>query len=174
MYDKCQFAYRKGPSTVCALLTLHDLVVKLLDNNDNAAVRLITFDMSHAFESVSHDILVNFFVHSDLPGTSVFACFLKSYLSGRCQRVRIGSTTSSISTVTNGVPQGSVLGPYLFAVFMSSFCVKNARTSVVKYADDVTIVIPVKKSDFHDVSFAIDEINNFKKWCTEPRHVYQY
>ena len=50
---------------------------------------------------------------------------------------------------------------------MSSFRAFHTRTSVIKYADDVTIVIPVKKNEFHDVSFMMDEIENFKRWCIE-------
>ncbi|MEL7309737.1 MAG: hypothetical protein AAGK05_19085, partial [Pseudomonadota bacterium] len=50
--DDCQFAYRKKSSTVCALVTIHETVLKFLDNSEIGAVRIITFDMSHAFDCV--------------------------------------------------------------------------------------------------------------------------
>ena len=74
---------------------------------------------------------------------------------------------SSFSDVTSGVPQGSVLGPYLFAVFMSTFCIIDPRTKLVKYADDATIIIPVFKSNTDDLSVVSNEVENFSSWCAE-------
>ena len=98
-----------------------------------------------------------------------FISWLQSYLENRKQRVRIGDTVSSFSEVTSGVPQGSILGPCLFAIFMSSYSAYDSNTLVTKYADDVTIVIPVKKENFDDLTTLSAEIDNFKRWCEENK-----
>ena len=104
-----------------------------------------------------------------MSNSAAFSLWLLSYLDGRQQRVRIGETVSSFSNVTSGVPQGSILGPILFAIFMSSYCPNDSLTSVIKYADDVTIIIPVKKNKFDDLTAVTCEIENFKKWCSDNK-----
>ena len=69
--------------------------------------------------------------------------------------------------MSSGVPQGSVLGPYLFAIFMSTYQPFFNDTCVVKYADDVTLVLPVHKSSFNDLSRVNFEINSFYDWCSK-------
>ena len=155
---------------MCALLTVQDEIVKLLDECDVGAVRIVTFDNSRAFDCVSHGLLTNC-INSALTctGNVTFVSWLQSYLENRKQRVRIGDTVSSFSEVTSGVPQGSILGPCLFAIFMSSYSAYDSNTLVTKYADDVTIVIPVKKENFDDLTTVSAEIDNFKRWCEENK-----
>lgn len=162
-YDDSQFAYRKNSSTTCALLTIQENILRFLDDPEICAVRLLTFDMSHAFDCVPHDILVNHILRE----CESFGGWLANYLSQRRQRVRLGNTMSSFSDVTSGVPQGSILGPYLFSVFMSSFSAFDLRTKLVKYADDVSIIVPVFKEDIEDLSLVTNEIVNFSSWCSE-------
>ena len=162
-YDDCQFAYRKNSSTVCALITAHDCILRFLDDPLICAARVLTFDMSHAFDSVPHDRLVNRIIDEN----ECLGVWLSNYLSSRQQRVRLGQTTSSLCNVTSGVPQGSILGPYLFSIFMSTYSTLNSLTKLIKYADDVTIVIPIFKSNTDDLSIVSSEIENFSRWCTE-------
>jgi hypothetical protein len=162
-YDATQFAYRKSSSTVCALLTVHDCIVKYLDDPNICAVRVLTFDMSRAFDSVPHKILIE----GVTTRCEYFGRWLHGYLCHRQQRVRLGETLSSFSCVTSGVPQGSILGPYLFAVFMSTFSTVDSKTKLVKYADDVTLVLPVFKNNIDDFSTITNEINNFSMWCVK-------
>lgn len=166
-YDECQFAYRRDSSTVCALVTIHDTILRFLDDVDIGAVRVITFDMSHAFDSVSHSILLQRFCMSNFPDSDKFVLWLRSYLTNRKQRVRLGETTSSLCDVSSGVPQGSILGPFLFAIFMSTYNPFSPSTKVVKFADDVTIILPVHKSAFDDLSSVTCEVENFSLWCKE-------
>ena len=88
LYDDFQYAYRKNSSTVCALLAIHDAILCFLDDPDICAVRVITFDMSHAFDSVSHSMLLEKFLENSSPDSMFFIRWLRDYLTNRRQRVK--------------------------------------------------------------------------------------
>ena len=163
-YDKEQFSYRPFSSTVCALVTIQDSVVRLLDDCNVAGVHVITLDMSRAFDSVPHDLILSFLRNLDLPDCELFVNWINSYLNNRKQRVRLFNTYSSVSNVLSGVPQGSVLGPYLFALFMSTYHSLFDDTCLIKYADDVTLIVPVYKHDLNSPHATL-EVHHFQNWC---------
>jgi hypothetical protein len=165
-YDHSQFAYRPKSSTVIALIHIHDHVLRLLEKADVFAVRILTFDMTHAFDSVPHHLLLECISELQMPDCEMFVNWLNSYLCNRRQRVKLGEIRSSIVSVTSGIPQGSVLGPYLFALYMSSYKPFSSCVEVIKYADDVTLLVPVHKNDFDDLSLVTVEVENFKAWCS--------
>jgi hypothetical protein len=169
--DSSQFAYKKKSSTVHALITLHDRILSSLDDTDVIGVRVIAFDLSHAFDCIPHHILLQRIAALDFPQKNYFVNWLNAYLSNRQQRVRLGEMRSCLTNVTSGVPQGSILGPLLFSIFMSTFCAKDLNVSVIKYADDVSIVVPVLKDAPDDLVLFNQEIDNFKLWCQENRMI---
>jgi hypothetical protein len=138
-----QFGFRPGSSTTCALITLHDYITRCLDNRKVAGVQVVTYDFSKAFDRLQHDIIVNRLMECNMPGKLV--SWLSSYLEDRRQYVKVGTVTSALVSVTSGVPQGSLLGPFLFSVVMGSLRIRCTDCCVVKYADDITLSMPIYK-----------------------------
>ena len=98
---------------------------------------------------------------------SGFVLLLTDYLKDRRQTVRVNGHRSTLKCVTSGVPQGSLLGPYLFGLFISSLQPLQTSTSMVKYVDDVSLVAPVRrKNAIDDLNMIQAEIKNITQWST--------
>ena len=121
--------------------------------------------MSRAFDRVPFHLLLTCLSKLNFPECHSFVNWLRSYLYERQQRVKLGKTKSSLLPGTSGVPQRSVLGPVLFSVYLSSYKPCNSIVQVVKYADDVSLIVPIHKSEVDDVFLAKKEIENFELWC---------
>lgn len=131
-----QSGFRKQHSTETALLKVHDDIAQAIDKRGVAI--LILIDFAKAFDRVSHSKLINKLV-SSFQFSNNAANLIKSYLIDRRQAVFCNGILSSFEFIKSGVPQGSVLGPLLFSLFINDLPMVLKYCSVHLFADDVQI-----------------------------------
>lgn len=129
-----QSGFRKGHSTTTALVKITDDIRLGMENRQLTVLTLL--DFSNAFNTVNFDILLALL--SSLNLSPAVTDWFSSYLHGRRQRVRLEETFSSWCDTSAGVPQGGVLSPLLFAIFINSIS-RNLTSSYHLYADDLQI-----------------------------------
>ena len=161
-----QFAYVPGPGkgSVVALAMLYLRILRHLDTK-SGAVRVATIDLSKAFDSLTHESIIESCIRFNLPKLTVI--WIMSYLSGRSQRVLLNGNLSNHVTVTRGVPQGSVIGPLLFSLVVDSLTPSCDNSCFVKYADDLTILHFIRNSADDRLQHEIDRV---KDW-TDSHHL---
>ena len=163
LYGPNQFGFRPSTSTLHAHICIHDHVTRLLDCDEIAGVIMTTYDMSKAFDTLSHKALFSSLRESDLPNGFLNWC--SNFLRDRKQSVRILHVTStSIVNVTSGVPQGSVMAPYLFAAHMGKLAPNDGKCLTIKYADDIVTLIPAYNTSNVD-KIVKDKIHDMEIWC---------
>ena len=149
-YD-LQFGFRKKHSTNHALLSI---VEKIRNNMDNGIFSCGVFvDLEKAFDTVKHSILLRKLCHYGIRGKG--NDWITSYLSNRTQSVSVNGETSEVSNVTCGVPQGSILGPLLFIIYINDMHCALLNCSVYHFADDTNLVFSHK-----DPKKITKEVNN--------------
>jgi hypothetical protein len=135
-----QFGFRLGHSTIHALIDLTEDIRKAIDEN-NFAIGIFV-DLQKAFDTVDHKILLKKLEFYGVRGTA--NDWFRSYLSGRKQYVSISGHDSEIKQMEVGVPQGSVLGPLLFLLYINDLhnAIKYSTTRL--FADDTNLLIKGK------------------------------
>ena len=164
-FYKHQYGFRKGHSTLHHVL---QLVNHIAQENDKPSrnFTLATFlDLSKAFDTISHNILLHKLDNIGVRGLSNM--WFQSYLSNRQQFMDINDTKSTLQTVDTGVPQGSILGPLLFLIYINDINNSLSITSLC-FADDTTVFY--SSADITDLYQTMNiELHNLNQWFRANR-----
>ena len=126
----------------------HDISVGL---NSNNLIDVIYLDFAKAFDTVNHDIIL-LKLKNEYNIDGLMLKFIKEYLQGRKQRVAVNGTLSDIRAVKSGVPQGSILGPLLFIIFINSMQNRlSPGTQIALYADDTKLWRRIVTPNDHEI-----------------------
>ena len=165
-YGTHQFGFRKKSSTTCAVIAMYDDMTRNWEMPQVKGISVISFDASKAFDTVPYDILLRRLLSTDI--STGFIEWFRSYLINRQQFVDFNGFLSGVSRVTSGVPQGAILSPAMFCVFVAPLNVVNRQNGLYKYADDVYLTL-CHTSTSEDASLCRAELDNNKTWFTTNR-----
>lgn len=135
LFTEHQFGFRKGRSTVMGILDLISEITEAFDKKHYTAA--LFCDLSKAFDCVDHNILCQKLYAYNFDKRSVD--LIKSYLANRRQMVRLGGVASAEGVIDVGVPQGSILGPTIFLIYINDLPASNNNVRFALFADDTTI-----------------------------------
>ena len=161
---KKQGGFRPGHSTVDTLCKFTD---ELLRNNNVAIDTVAVFiDLRKAFDTVDHRILLDKLERYGIRLANLRWFF--SYLSNRTQVVNANGVTSSMLPVVCGVPQGSILGPLLFLLYVNDMTCSVKDCSVRLYADD-TVIYKATPSRGDTIKAIQTDLENYQTWCVQNK-----
>ena len=155
-----QFGFTKGRSTTDAGVALIKHIFSAWEDSCDAIG--VFCDLSKAFDCVHHDTLLLKLKHYGIKNNALK--LLKSYLDNRIQKIHINGTKSQGSLVKIGVPQGSILGPFLFLVYINDlpYVVENL-SNIVLFADDTSLIFKItrKTPDYDNINNTLQQIHSW-------------
>ena len=152
LITKNQSGFRPGDSTTNQLLFLVDEIHQAFKDTKSLEVCAVFLDISKAFDKVWHDGLIFKLKQNGISGSLLK--FSESYLHNRKQRVVLNGSFSDYSVIQSGVPQGSVLGPLLFLIYINDLQ-KYTKSNISFFADDTMLFSIVK-----DPVISADDLNH--------------
>ena len=155
-----QFGFLQGRSTLQQLLVFFNTVVNSADNSSQTDV--VYLDFKKAFDSVAHNELLCKLWHFGI--TDSLWMWIHAYLSNRLQYVSVGQSVSDVLPVISGVPQGSILGPLLFLIFINDLPTFISSSKVLLFADDAKCLMPI--SSMSDCSSLQRDLNRLAEWSS--------
>lgn len=157
--NKNQYGFRKQHSTSHALIDLVDKITSAIDRKEFTIG--VFLDLSKAFDTVNFDILFDKLEYYGIRGLALD--WVKSYFSNRSQFVQYNEYCSSAQTITCGVPQGSILGPLFFLLYINDIDMVSDMVDLILFADDTNVF-----SSHKDLQCLIEiitnEIDKLSKW----------
>lgn len=154
-----QYGFRRHHSTSSCCTDFLNVVLMNLDQGMSCAA--VYIDLSKAFDVIDHRLLLHKVAH--MFNFSDRSCnLLSSYLSQRYQCVTFNNVCSAHSLVRYGVPQGSIMGPLLFIMYINDMCISLTHSSLIVYADDSTLVHAHKDNRILCSELNVDLANMFR------------
>ena len=159
-----QFGFVSGRSCATQLLSILNIIGKNLDKGLQTDV--VFMDIAKAFDTVDHSKMLQKLREFGFSGSVLL--WLKNYLSGRSQRVTVHGATSQSLPITSGVPQGSLLSPFLFSVYINDLPNHlSSSTGVGLFADDTKLYKAVQNPS--DALILQEDIQHLQCWSEENR-----
>ena len=159
-----QFGFQKKKGTTDALIEFANQSFQAL-NNGNAILGLF-LDFSKAFDTINHPILLRKLEHLNF-STDAIDIF-NSYLTDRNQRVEIDGIVSDYRTITCGVPQGSILGPTLFLLYINDLANTAPTFKTILFADDTNLFYESRDIN-RNVNELNSDLNKIGNWCMQNK-----
>lgn len=161
--SESQYEFREGRSTEDAVIALTNEVVSQLDKGNKCIGVFI--DLSKAFDTVSVPILLRKLENIGIRGTP--NNLFRDYLQNRKQRVKVGPYYSNDEEINYGVPQGSVLGPTLFLIYVNELCNSQLNHGkIFSYADDTALIF--HSHTWEDVKLIAEEgLSKMSNWLKD-------
>ena len=156
---KYQFGFRKSHSTYQALTILMDKLIKSIENGDH--VVCVYLDFSKAFDTVNHTILLIKLHHHGIRRQALN--WFKSYLENKKQFVTYNIVRSTLKNMPCGVPQGSILGPLLFLIYINDLANVCKFTMPIFFADDSNLFLNGKNLDEIELKLN-NELDQIVRW----------
>lgn len=157
--SKHQFGFLKNRSCLTELLLSFSVIIEALENRKSC--NAVYVDFRKAFDSVPHQELLYKLWRMGITGP--LWIWIKAYLSNRHHYVCIDGTSSGRLPVLSGVPQGSILGPLLFIVYVNDIPDAITHSSLFMFADDTKFIKCV--SNFNDCLLMQEDLVSFTNWC---------
>ena len=159
LLNSTQYGFREGLSTSLAITKLTQDITNSIETKKTTVG--VFLDMSKAFDTIDHNILMQKLYHIGIRG--VPHKWIENYLSNRKQYVTINSTDSNMLNVVCGVPQGSILGPLLFLIYINDIQCSSNVLSFIQFADDTSIFFTHKDIPLINTTFN-KELQNVYQW----------